>query len=75
MVEFWADFGFFDPFFGQKSIFGLGGVKSFIPNLDHLLGLNYPESLSSIGLMVEAVDTFCGTGRHGHGTGRDGDSW
>ena len=52
----------FDPPFGQKSIFGLGGVKFFITNLDHLLGLNYPESSSSIGLMVEAVDTFRGAG-------------
>ena len=50
------------------------GVKFFISNLDHLLGLNYPESLSSIGLMVEAVDTFCGTGT-GTGTGRDGMGW
>ena len=43
-------------------------IKFFITNIDHLLKLNYPENLSSIGLMVEAVDTFCGTGR-----GRDGD--
>ena len=50
LVEFCADFGFFDPLFGQKLIFGLGGVKFFITNHDHLLGLNYPESLSSIGL-------------------------
>ena len=70
MVEFWADFEFFDPLFSQKSIFGLGGVKFFIPNLDYLLGLNYPEILSSFGLMVEAVDTFCGTARDGTGTGR-----
>ena len=27
---------------------------------DPLLGLAYPENLSSIRLMVEAVDTFCG---------------
>ena len=40
LVEFWADFGFFDPLFGQKSIFGLGGVKFFITNLGNLLGLN-----------------------------------
>ena len=63
---------FFDPLFGQKSIFGLGEVKFFITNLDYLLGLNYPESLSSIGLMVEAVDTFCGTARDGMAWGRHG---
>ena len=35
------------------------------PNVDPLLVLAYPENLRSIGLMVEAVDTFvvrCGTG-------------
>ena len=39
-----------------------GGVNFFIPNVDPLLGLAYPENLSSIGLMVEAVDTFRGAG-------------
>ena len=39
-----------------------GGVKFFIPHDDPLLGLAYPENLSSIGLMVEAVDTFRGAG-------------
>ena len=39
---------------------GEGGVIFFIPNVDPLLGLAYPENLSSIGLMVEAVDTFRG---------------
>ena len=43
-------FRFFDPLFGQKSIFGFGGVKFFITNLDHLLALNYLENLSSIRL-------------------------
>ena len=55
--------GGFTPIFCQKSVFGLGGVKFFTTNLDHLLGLNFPESLSSIGLMVEAVDTFRGVVR------------
>ena len=41
---------------------GEGGVIFFIPNLDLLLGLTYPENLISIGLMVEAVDTFRGAG-------------
>ena len=41
---------------------GEGGVIFFIPNLDPLLALAYPENLSSIGLMVEAVDTFRGAG-------------
>ena len=52
--------GVLPPFFAQKLIFGLGGVNFFVTNLDYLLGLNYPENLSSIGLMVEAVDTFRG---------------
>ena len=49
----------------------MGGGPPFLPknrvyaflitNLDHLFGLAYPENLSSIGLMIEAVDTFCGT--------------
>ena len=50
LVEFWADFWFVDTLFGQKSIFCLEGVKFFITNLDHILGLNYPENLSSIRL-------------------------
>ena len=66
------------PLFCLKSSLGLGGVKIFLPNVDHLLGLSYPENLSSIGLMVEAVDTLCGTGT-GTGTGRargwDGHGW
>ena len=58
--------------FAQKFSFGLRGVKMFIPNLDHLLGLAFPENLSSIGLMVEAVDEFCGQGRAGEGRGGEG---
>ena len=50
------------PLFCLKSSFGSGWVKYFILNVDPLLGLAYPENLSSIGLMVEAVDTFCGAG-------------
>ena len=66
------------PFFAQKSSFGFVGVNFFVTILDHLLGLNYPENLSSIGLMVEAVDTFCGMGMDtgtgtGTGTGTAGD--
>ena len=49
----------------KKMGFGLAGVAFFITNLDHLFGLAYPENLSSIGLMVEAVDTLCGTGWDG----------
>ena len=33
-------------------------MKVFILNVDPLLVLTYPENLSSIGFMVEAVDTF-----------------
>ena len=44
----------------KKDILALRWVKNFIPNLNHLLVLAYPENLSSIGLMVEAVDTFRG---------------
>ena len=43
-------------FFCLKSDFGLGEVEIFILSLDHILGLAYPESLRSMGLMVEAVD-------------------
>ena len=32
----------------------------FITNVDSLFGLAHPENLSSIGFMVEAVDTFHG---------------
>ena len=50
------------------------GVKNFFPHPNELLIWAYPENLVKIGLLVEAVDEFCGTGRHGtgrHGTGRD----
>ena len=50
------------PPFLPKIEFWLGGIKFFIPNVDPLLGLGYPENLSSIGLMVEAVDTFHSAG-------------
>ena len=46
----------------KNQVLAQGEVKFFIPNLVHLFGLAYPENLSSIGLMVEAVDTLCGTG-------------
>ena len=44
-----------------------GGV--FFPHPNELLIWAYPENLVKIGLMVEAMDTFCGTG--GHGRARD----
>ena len=74
MVYFWLIFGVLPQFLAQKSGVGSGGVKIFIPNLNHLLVLAYPENLSPIGLMVKAVDTFCamGTGRDRDGDG-DGD--
>ena len=49
----WLSFGLilgFLPPFWPKIDFRLRGVKFFITNLDHLLGLNYPENLSSIRL-------------------------
>ena len=50
------------PSFCLNRVLGEGGVIFIIPNLDPLLGLAYPENLSSIGLMVEAVDTFRSAG-------------
>ena len=50
------------PPFCLKSNFGCRGVIFFIPNVDSVLGLAYPENLSSIGLIIEAVDTFQGAG-------------
>ena len=44
-------------------------VKNFFPHPNELFIWAYPENLIKIGLMVEAMDTLCGTG--GHGTGRD----
>ena len=43
----------------------------FIPNVDLFLGLAYSENFSSIGLMVEAVDTFRRAGA-GAGAGARG---
>ena len=53
---------------------GLGGkggwgVKHFFPHPDELLIWAYPENLVKIGLMVKAMDTFCGMA--GEGTGGD----
>ena len=44
---------------------GGGGVKNFCPHPNELLIWAYTENLVEIGLLVEAVDTFCGTGRDG----------
>ena len=45
------------------------GGKNFFPHPNELLIWAYPENLVKIGLLVEAVDTFCWTGMawHGHG--------
>ena len=49
------------------------GVENFFPHPNELLIRAYPENLVKIGLLVEAVDTFCGTGRARDGDGdRDG---
>ena len=45
------------------------GVKFFCPHPNELLIWAYTENLVEIGLLVEAVDTFCG---HGHGDGDGG---
>ena len=42
----------------------------FFPHLNELLIWAYPENLVKIGLLVEAVDEFCG--RAGEGRGREG---
>ena len=59
------------PLLPKKLYFSWGVIKFFIPNVDYLLGLAYPESLRSIGLMVEAVDSYStgwvGLGRVGSG--------
>ena len=50
---------------------GEWGIKHFFLHLNKLLIWAYPENLVEIGLMVEAVDEFCGRardGRGGHGT-------
>ena len=44
--------------FGGK---GRWGVKNFFPHPNELLIRAYPENLVKIRLLVEAVDTFCGT--------------
>ena len=51
---------------------GSGGRRdggNFFPHPDELLIWAYPENLVKIGLLVEAVDTFCGTGHGARGTG------
>ena len=47
------------------------GVKNFFTHPNELYIWAYPENLVRIGLLVEAVDTFCGTGT-GTGTAGDG---
>ena len=44
--------------------------KNPFPHPNESLIWAYPENLVKIGLLVEAVDEFCGTG--GYGTARDG---
>ena len=56
--------GGFRGFLGGK---GGGGVKNFFSHPNELLIWAYPENLVKIGLLVEAPDEFCRTGR-----GRDG---
>ena len=56
-----ADFGVHSSF-AKILGFGFGCMQNFTPNLNHLLSMANPESLSSIRLMVETVDTICRTG-------------
>ena len=39
------------------------GVKNFFPHPNDLLIWAYPENLVKIGLLVEAVESFCRTGQ------------
>ena len=48
----------------QQAVGEGGGGKNFLPHPNKLLIRAYPENLVIIGLLVEAVDTFCGTARH-----------
>ena len=53
---------------------GGGGGKNFFPHPNELSIWANPENLVKIGLVVEAPDEFCGTGREGtggHGRARD----
>ena len=51
-----------------------GKVKNFFSHPNELFIWAYPENFVKIGLMVEAMDTFCGRagqGRAGEGRARD----
>ena len=45
------------------------GGKNFFPHPNELLIWAYPENLVEIGLLVEAVDTFCGHGARARARG------
>ena len=47
---------------GEVWVEGGWVVKNFFPHPNELLIWAYPENLVEIGLLVGAVDTFCGTG-------------
>ena len=55
--------------FGEE---GGAGLKNFFPHPNELLIWAYPENLVEIERLVEAVETFPGTGTGQDGTGRDG---
>ena len=44
---------------------GQGGGENFFSHPNDLLIWAYPENLVKIGLLSEALDTLCGTGREG----------
>ena len=46
-------------------------MKNFFPHPNELFIWAYPENLVKIGLLVEAVDEFCGRAGAWEGTGRD----
>ena len=40
-------------------------IKNFFPHPNELLICAYPKNLVKIKLIVEAMDTFCGSGQQG----------
>jgi hypothetical protein len=42
-------------------------ITNFFPHPNELLICAYPKNLVKMGLIVEAMDTFCGSGQQGMG--------
>jgi hypothetical protein len=47
-------------------------IKNFFPYPNELLICAYPKNLVKMGLIVEAMDTFCGSGQQGTADDRRG---